>query len=820
MSSRTHWSRSSLDTFRQDVLLAVRQLKRSPGFASASILTLGLGIGATTTIFSAVDSVVLRPFAWADPGRVVAVFERWHDLDGNASAGNYTDWRTQSRSFSAMSAEQFSPINLADAGAPERVSGGRVTSGFFQIFGVQPLLGRVFRGDEDQLGQENVAILSYGLWRRRFAGDPKVLNRVVRLNDIPVTIVGVMPAGFDPTASGEELWMPLPLTPAQIAQHDEHYLTVVGWLRPGIPIARAQSELDGIAQRLRQEYPIADGDRGVRIASLSDAIIGSQRARLLTVLGAVSFVLLIACGNVANLLLARGTARAQEFAVRAALGARRRRLVRQLLTESVVLAMGAAVVGLALTWFGIRLVLVTAPAGVFPRLGETRIDPAVLAFAVGISVASAVLFGLAPALRTARQDLQSTLRSGGRGVGSARDVLRGGLIVAEVALALTLLDGAGLLARSAIHLDRVPVGFDARGILTARVTLPPQAYPQPARAEQTFVRITDALQHAAGVTAAAMVSRIPMGPGSSDNGLIPEGRAPIPQNAIDSRMYLISPDYLSVMRIPLIAGREFTDRDVAGEPRVMIVSHALAERAWPGVDPVGKRIICCEGTVSDPRWKTVVGVAADVRSDGPALAAAPEFYLPVAQAPDQAWTWIQRTMTLIARSASAEPTALTSALRGAVATVDPTLPLFDVSSMQQRVRAATAEHRFNTTLLLLLALIGLVLAASGIASVAAFFVSARRHEIGVRIAMGANGATIIALLARQSLRSIAVGLVVGLLAAFATTRFLGSSLYDVSPLDPVTAAVVVVVVVAAGVVAILLPARRAAAVDPVSVLRS
>lgn len=820
MSSQAHWSKTSMDGLRQDVQVAIRQLRRSPGFAAASILTLGLGIGATTTIFSAVDSVVLRPFAWADPARVVAVFERWHDLDGSASVGNYADWRSQSRSFSAMSAEQFSPINLADAGAPERVSGGRVTSGFFRIFGVQPLLGRVFRDDEDQAGQDNVAVLSYGLWRQRFAADPHVVNRVVRLNDTPVTIVGVMPAGFDPTASGEELWMPLPFTAAQLAQHDEHYLTVVGLLQPGVTIARAQSDLEGIAQRLSHEYPTADADRGAQVTSLSDSIIGSQRARLLTVLGAVAFVLLIACGNVANLLLARGTARAQELAVRAALGARRVRLVRQLLTESIVLAIGAVVVGLVLTWFGIRLVVAAAPAGVFPRLEETRIDGVVLAFAVGISMACAILFGLAPALRAARQDLQSVLRSGGRGLGSARDVLRGGLIVAEVALALALLDGAGLLARSAIHLDRVPVGFDAHGVLTARLTLPPQAYPEPARAEQTFVRINDALQHAPGVATAAVVSSVPMGPGRSDNGLIPEGRAPILQNAIDSRMYLISPGYLSVMRIPLVAGREFTDHDIAGNTRVVIVSRTLAERAWPGISPIGRRILCCEGSATDPRWKTVIGVAADVHSDGPALAVAPEFYLPVAQAPDQAWTWIQRTMTLVARSTAVDPTALTSSVRGAVAAVDPSLPLFDVSTMQQRIRGATAEQRFNTTLLLLLSVIGLVLAGAGIASVAAFFVSVRTHEIGVRMAMGANARTIIVLLARQSLRPIVLGLVVGLFAAFATTRFLGSSLYGVSPVDPVTAAAVVVVLLLAGAVAILLPARRAVAVDPVSVLRS
>ncbi len=812
-------ARTRADAIRHDVQHALRQMRRAPGFTAAAVLTLGLGIGATTTIFGAVDSVVLRPFAWADPSRVVAVAERWHDLDGSASVGNYTDWRDQSRSFAAMAAEQFSPINLSDGGQPERASGGRVTSDFFRVFGVKPLLGRVFRPGDDEPGQDNIAVLSYGFWMHHFAGDPRIVDRVVRLNNAPATIVGVMPPGFDPSASGEELWVPLAFTPAQRAQHDEHYLFVAGLLRPDATVARTQGELDRIAAVLRQRYPMEDGDRGIHVQPLGDIVIGSQRARLLTVLGAVSFVLLIACANVANLLLARGAARSQELAIRAALGAARSRIVGQLLTESVVLSLLAGGVGLVLTWLGIKLVIAGAPAGVFPRLEDAHIDPAVLIFALVVSGLCAVLFGTAPALRAASQDVQTTLRAGGRGVAVVRDTLRSALIVGEVALALALLDGAGLLARSAIHLDRTPLGFDPSGVLTARVALPPTTYAEPDHVKQTFGNIADALQRAPGIEAAAVVSRAPMGAGSNDNGLIPEGQPIAPASAINSQMYLISPGYLSAMRIPLVGGRAFTDHNVAGAPRVMIVSRAFAERAWPGVDPIGKRVLCCEGSPTDPKWKTIVGVAGDVRTNGPSVEVAPQFYLPLAQAPDDAWKWIQRAMTLMVRSTSPDPSTLSATLRESVRSVDPTLPLYDVSTMRQSVRAVTAEHRFNTALLLVLASVGLVLAGAGIASVVAFFVSARTQEIGVRMAMGATSVAILGLLARQSLRPMLAGIGVGLVAAFATTRFLRSSLYGVSPIDPLTMAAVVLVLLLVAAIAVLLPARRAVAVDPVEVLR-
>jgi putative ABC transport system permease protein len=803
----------------QDAAHAIRQLRNARAFTAGAVVTLALGIGATTAIFGAVDSVVLRPFAFAHPDRVVAPEEWWHSAAGSVSPGNFTDWRDQARAFSRMAAEQVSAANLTDGDIPERVMAGRVTSDFFPVFGVAPLIGRVFRPDDDSTGHEQVAVLSEGLWTRRFGADPAILNHPTRINGAPVIIVGVMPRSFDPFASGEELWMPLALTPAQRLQHDDHSLFVVGLLASGVTLSQARAEMDAIGRRLAQRFPQEDFERGVRVEPIADVVLGVERPRLLEILGAVSFVLLIACGNVANLLLARGAARSKEFAIRGALGARRSRIVRQLLTESLVLTGLAAVVGVGLAWLGIRIFVASAPAGLFPRLSDTRIDGTVLAFAIVIAAASAILFGLAPALRAARQDVQSTLRSDGRGTGTVRDRLRAGLVVAEIALALTLLHGAGLLVRSAVQLDRTPIGFDPAGILTARVALPASTYDTPEKVERAFGQFLSGLRADPRVRSAAVVSQAPMGAGRSSNGLVPEGATLDARSAIDAWMRIVSPGYHSAMRIPIVAGRSFTDADIAGAPRVMIVSRALAERAWPGQDPIGKRIACCEGTPQDPHWKTVVGVAGDVRSGGVTTAIYPEFYLPVSQVPPAAWDWVQRTMTLVVRANSADAAQTTALARRAVRSVDPALPLYDIATMREAITASSAEHRFDTLLLMVLATVGLLLAGAGIASVVAFFVSARTHEIGVRLALGATSPEIVGLFARQSARQVLGGVVLGSVGAITVSRLLRGSLYGVSAADPLAGVAVVLVLAAVATIATVLPALRATRVDPVRVLQ-
>jgi predicted permease len=807
-----------LSELRQDVSYALRQLARAPLFTAIAILTLAVGIGATTAIFSVVQSVVLRPFSFEDPERVVFVVERWQEQDGNVSAGNYVDWREASRSFQELAAIDFLNVTLADPEAPDRVLGAQVTANFFPMLGVAPQLGRTFTSEEDQPGNEFVVVLSHEMWTTRFAGNPAVLGRSILLNGRPYVIIGVMPPGFDPMVAQEQLWMPIAFTPERRAEHDGHYLVVMGRLARGVSLEQANTEMVSITRGLAQRYPDDNAGRSARVTILQELILGNVRERLLVLLGAVGLVLLIACGNVSNLLLARGAARAKEIAIRGAIGAGRGRIMRQLLTESLVLSLLAALAGTTLAYGMIRGLLASAPDNI-PRLDQTRVDWVVLAFALGIAVVSSVMFGLAPALRAAREHLNATLREGGRGMGTARDWVRSSLVAAQVGLALTLLTGAGLLVRSAIHLSRVPRGFEMRGVVTARLALPAVSYQEPAKVVSAFEHVVERLAGSPGVRAAAAVSQAPLGPGGNSNGLVPEGKPRSIEYAIDSRLRITSLDYLETMRIPLIAGRWFTEQDVRGSELVMVVSETLARRAWPNESPIGKRISCCEGTPDDPRWKTVIGVVGDVRSFGPTQDIVPEFYLPMRQVPPEAWEWIQRAMTIVARGDLGE-SATVSAMRGAVRELDPTLPLYSVSTMEEASRNAVAQERFNTILLTTLGALGLLLAAVGIYSVIAYFVSIRTHEIAVRMALGAKTRDVVMLLTWQGVRPVLAGVVLGVAGSVAATRLLRSSLYGVSAGDPFTLAGVILVLVTVGVLATLVPARRATAVQPASALNT
>jgi len=807
-----------LGELRRDIGYAFRQLARSPGFTAVAILTLALGIGATTAIFSAVRSVVLRPFPFAHPDRVMMVAERFQDQDVNVSVGNYTDWKEQSKSFAALSAMQFSSLNLTEGDSPERVLAGRVTSNFFSVFGTQPALGRSFNPDEDVPGRENVVVLGHNLWVRRFGADAAVVGRVIRLAGREHTVLGVMPAGFNPTVTDEELWVPIAFTAEQKAEHDEHFLFLVGLLKEGVTREQAQAEMDPIMRRMAELFPLENGKKGVSVVPLSEALIGDFRERLTILLGAVVFVMLIACGNVANLLLARGAARSKEIAIRAAIGAGRGRIIRQLLTEGLVLSVLSAVAGVALAYGIIRALLANAPAGV-PRLSETRIDLVVFAFALGVALVSGIIFSLAPALRAARQDLQGVLKEGGRGTTFARDRFRSALIVAQVALTLTLLAGAGLLIRSAMYLQTVRPGFDPSGILMARIALLESGYRDPLRVTQTFASIVEEMKRAPGVSSAAVVSQAPLGAGGGSNGLLPEGKPLDPANFINSRLLIITTDYFRTMRVPIKQGRQFTERDRAGAERVMIISEELARLAWPGENPIGKRVACCEGEENDPRWKTVIGVAGDVRSRGPTVDVVAEFYLPMEQVPGEAWDWVQRSMTLVARGPS-DATSLTVPMRAAVRAVDPALPLFSITTMNDALRRSVAQSRFNTMLLGSLGVIGLLLAAAGIYSVIAYFVRLRRHEIGVRMALGATTRDVVTLVTWQGLRPVLIGILIGTATAMGATRLLRNSLYGVSATDPVTFAGVVVLLIVVGLVASLVPAKRASAISPTAAFRT
>ncbi len=805
--------REYLGELRQDVTFALRQLAASPAFTLIAVLTLALGIGATTAIFSVVNAVVLRPLPVPRPEQLMVVFSEWRGQLSDVSAGAYTALEREQRVFSNVAARSYWSVNLSDGETPERTIGAQVTASFFKVFGVPPAHGRVFTAEEDQPGRAQVVVLSHRLWARRFGSDPAVVGRDVRLNGLPYTVVGVMPPRFDLRTDNEELWVPIALTPERRAIHDEYYLAVMARLREGATREQAAQNLKTIAAALQKSHPQENLERGFQVDPFMEQFVGDYSERLLILLGAVGLVLLIACGNVANLLLARGAVRAHELAVRSSLGAGRGRIVRQLLTESAVLSLLSSVVGLALAWWGVRTLVAMSPDGI-PRLEQTSLDGPVLGFTLAVALLSSVMFGLAPALRAGRSTA-TTLREGGRGsAGSSRDWLRSALISAEVALSVLLLVGAGLLIRSALELQRIQPGFEPEGVLSARLTLPAAEYQEPSKVVATFGRLLEETARIPGVEAAALTNQVPMSPGGSSNGLLAEGKGLSMENVVMTQFRVVTPGYFRTLGIPIVRGRAFEDRDRQGAQKVMIVSQTTAEALFPGQDPIGRRVGCCEADENGvPTFKVIVGVAANTRWMGLAEEVQPEFYLPVAQAPDEVWEWTQRSMYLVARTRQ-EPESLVPALRGIVKGVDPDVPLYQALTMEQRMADSTANARFNTLLLALLGAIGLILSAVGIYGVIAYFVTQRTPEIGVRIALGATRKDVIRLVLRQAAIPVAAGVVLGLAASALATRVLAANLVGVEPTDPVTLASVVAALAATALLASILPARRAASVDP------
>jgi putative ABC transport system permease protein len=813
----TQW----IDECRDDFRFAVRQLTKAPGFALVAGLTLALGIGATTSIFSVVHAVLLRPLPFPEPDRLMVVGE---DFEGrgqpsDVSIGNFVDWRTHAKSFSSLAAMQYFSFNLSDDDQPERVVGGRVTHTWFTALGIAPQHGRVFTAGEDVPGSDRVVILSHRLWTRRYAADAGIVGRTVRLNSVPFTVIGVMPATFDVTADAEDLWTPVAFTPEQRATHDNHYLAVIGRLAPGASQPQASAEMRTLYSQMQKLYP---GDQQVNpgvVEPFHQQMIGDYRQRLLVLLGAVVLVLLIACGNVANLLLARGGVRAREMALRAAIGAGRGRIVRQLLTETLVLTALGGSLGVALAWLAVPLLVAYSPEGV-PRLEQSRVDGLVLAFAIGAALFSALAAGFVPAIRAASTDLRGTLNEGGRTGTGGRDRVRGLLVAAEVALAIVLLVGAGLLVRSALHLQRVDPGFDPRGLLTARLTLPAARYAEPERVARTFEDVVSALAETQGVELAGAATGVPLTPGGNGNGLLPEGKAVDENNFVNARLAIVTLDYFRTLRMPLARGRLFEPDDRRGAPRVTVVNEAAARALFPGEDPLGRRFSCCDGSPGNPNWRTIVGVVKDMRSRGPAQESRPEFFLPIAQAPDPAWTWIQRSMTIVAKSRTGDATALITAVRDAVRRVDPTLPVYQVRSMEQRLQASVAQARFNTLLMLMLGGIGLTLSAIGVYGVIAYFVTQRQQEIGIRMALGARGTDVIRMIVRQGMQPVFLGMALGVAGAYAASRVLTSYVHGVTTTDPMTFAAVVALLTIVALIATVMPARRAVRVDPTRVLNS
>jgi putative ABC transport system permease protein len=805
---------------RDDIRFAVRQLAKAPAFATVAGLTIALGIGATSAIFSVVHAVVLRPLPFPQPDRLMVVGE---DFEGrgrpsDVSVGNFNDWRTHATSFSALGAEQYVSINLSDNEQPERVVGGRVTHTFFTVFDVPAEHGRVFTAEEDVPGRDGVVVLSHRLWTRRYGADPAVIGQVISLNAAPFTVIGVMPARFDLTVDVEELWTPAAFTPEQLAEHDEHYLSVIGRLAPGASQAQAAAELRTIYAQMQKQYP---GESQVSLGVLEPLhrrFVGDYRQRLLVLLGAVGLVLLIACGNVANLLLARGGLRGREMALRAAIGASRGRLVRQLLTETLVLTTLGGAAGVLIARLGVPALLAYSPDGI-PRLEQARVDGLVMAFAAAAALVSALLTGLVPALRAASTDLRGSLNEGGRTATSSHDRIRQLLVAVEVALTIVLLVGAGLLVRSALHLQHTDPGFDPQGVLTARLTLPAVRYEDPQRVAQAFADVVSSLAAIPSVETAAATTSAPLTPGGNGNGLLPEGKLPDLKNFVNARLAIVTMDYFKTLRVPLVRGRQFQTDDRRGGLRVAVVNEAAARALFPGEDPIGRRFGCCDGTPENPGWRTIVGVVKDMRSRGPEQEARPEFFLPLAQAPDPAWTWIQRSMTLVARTRAGDATALIPAARQAVARIDSTVPLYQVRSMEQRLRTSTAQARFNTLLMVLLGGSGLLLSAIGVYGVIAYFVTERRQEIAIRMALGARAADVVRMVVRQGMQPVLFGLVLGLAAAYTASRLLSAYVHGVTTSDPLTFAAVVALLMLVALAATVVPAREAVRIAPMAALR-
>jgi predicted permease len=809
-----------MSTLRHDLRFAIRSLRKSPALAVSAILTLALCIGATTAIFSVVYSVLFRPLPFADPDGILLVRTTWKQMNSSFSVGNWADVNRQQRSFEHFVPAYPESFNLAGADAPENVNGARVGFDYFAMLGVAPALGRTFLAEEDSPGRGDVVVLSDGLWRRRFGADRSVIGRQVRLDGQVHTVIGVMPRSMDYAVFDEDLWVPTAFSAERRAMHDEHYLRVLARLRPGVPLAQAEDELRGLAGWLRANYPKENRDRGITVASFKEELLGDYRPRLYVLLGAVGFVLLIACANIANLLLARAAARSRETAIRVAIGAGRSHLFRQALTESLVLAVVGGTLGVVAGYWGVSALVSFGPQDV-PRLDQASVNGPVLAFALGLTLLSGLVFGLAPALRIAVRPPHDALKEGGRGIqAGGRDRVRNALVVGEMALALMLITGAGLLIRSAIRLNAVDPGFDPSGVVAGRVSLPAVEYESPEQVVRAFQRIEDALVSLPGASEGALASVAPLEGGSS-NGLVPEGRPLDISSAINSMMRLVTPEYFATMKIRLLRGRTFTADDRRGGPLVMVINETLAREAFPGQDPIGKRIACCDepGPDGEVRWKEVVGVVNDVRAAGLQEEPEPEFYLPMVQAPDAAWNWIDRTMTVVARG-ERDAVSLMGPMSRAIAAVDPSLPVYNLETMQGRLVDSLAQSRFSTMLLAAFGFIALLLAAIGVYGVISYGVTQRTQEIGIRMALGARNADVLSLVMRHGAALAGVGLGVGLAGGLALSGLLGSLLYQVSPTDPPTFAIGMIVLTAVAVVAAALPARRAARTSPMVALRS
>jgi len=809
-----------MESLLRDLRYGLRGLLKRPGFAATVILTLAVGIGASTTIFTVLNSVMLRRLPYRTADRIVAIQELNPEGERiQVTAANFLDWRAQSTVFEQLAAIKTADSNLVLADQAERINLAQTSANFFDVFGVGPQRGRLFGPSDEQAGHEPVVILSDVLWRRRFAADPGIVGKQINLDGKSYTVAGIAPAGFQ-YPDRTEVWLPpLRLVPEFNATMDvttnrgRGYLSAVGLLKPGVSQQQAASEMDTITSRLRQQYPETNNGRFNRVVSLQDHLVGNSDTMLWLLFGAVLFVLLIACANVANLLLASAAARSKEMAIRAALGASRARVMRQLLTESTVLALAGGGLGLLLAVAGVAAVKAFLPPD-FPRVNEIGMDWRVLGFTLGASMLTGFLFGLAPALHVSKTDVQEAMKENSRGtIGSAgRTHLRNALIVAEVALSVVLLAGAGLLFRSFLRLQAVNTGFTPQQVLTAKLSPSGPKFKGDPEYTQFYNQVADRVRTIPGVQEVGVVTTLPLSKGPTA-GYRVEGRPVLPPDQWPpTYMNSVSPDYFRAMNIPIVQGRAFSAQDNEKAPWKLMINQAAAERDFPGESAVGKRVTFGNTDKDNqPVWFEIVGVAANIRSVELREEPSPELYFTTLQYPFE-------HMAVVIRS-TVEPISLGPSLRQAVAEVDRSVPVSEIKTMDHIISESVTQPRFNLFLLGIFSGIALLLSAAGIYGVTAYSVTQRTQELGIRLALGAQVSDILKMVLRQGMIVIAIGLAIGLLTAFLLTRLMRSLLFGIGENDPITFVAITLVLLMVALFACYIPARRASRVDPLIALR-
>ncbi len=795
-------------TLWQDLRYGARLLLKQPVFTLIAVLTLGLGIGATTAIFSLVNTVLLRPLPFAEPERLVW---SWGEFSGgnraSTSPPDFLDYREQNRSFEELAAMMFRSFNLTGAGEPVRVIGSSVTANFFQALGVNLIKGRAFLPEEEKSSVAGVAIIGQGLWERSFGGDPQLIGKTIQLDGRSHTVVGVAP-NTTRVLQEAEIWTPLPFDVPDMKIRRFHFLRAIGRLNPGVTLQQAQADIDAVAAGLEKLYPESNKDWRLRLTPMRDYLVGETRRPLYVLLGAVGLVLLIACANVANLMLAQAARRQKEVALRHALGANRLRLIRQLLTESALLSVTAGVIGLALSSWGVDLLISLAPASI-PNLGQIELDNRVLGFTLLVSLLTGLIFGLAPALQFSRPDLNEALKEGGKGGGSSSRLgrARNALIVVEVAMALVLLVGAGLLIRSFRRLQEVDPGFDPRNLLTMRLFLPESKYPEPGQRQAFFEQVLRRIETLPGVQAVGTSTWIPT-LGGGDTYFTIEGKPfSDPNRKVTAFNPMVSHDYLRAMKIPIIKGRHFTEAETKEEKsKTVIINEAFARAYFADDEPLGKRLIIDQG---EPWNCEIIGVARDTTQFALDSEVYPLMYLPS----------IRPGAAAIVARTSGDPLAMTAAVRAAIHEVDRDQPIANIRSMDQIMSSMAGEARFRTLLLGVFASVALLLSAIGIYGVIAYTVEQRTREIGIRIALGARGSDVLRLVVGQGMKFALIGVGAGITGALALTRVLSSLLFGVRATDPLTFIGVSLLLALVALLACYLPARRATKVDPMISLR-